>query len=199
MKTNKERKERPQKFIRILSVPTLVIILLADLAVLFFAGFAIDRLIHTPNILVIIIAVVEVFAIVVSILVTKQIFCEGLSLYEDRFDFTGIDDGGSLKYEDIVDITCEKDTKASLVKNFSDRHAFLTFETKTYDLRTVDLGLVSVRTAEAITRELCSRCGVEFKKVNTAPKKSKDAIIDKHVDESETKDTENNKHDSHTF
>lgn len=174
----KPSKERPEKFIRILSAPTLAIILLADLAVLFFAGFAIDRLIHAPSILVIIIAVVEVFAIVVSVLVTKQIFSEGLALYSDRFEFSGIDDGGSIVYDEVTDITCEKDTKASLVKNFSDRHTFLTFETKTHDLRTVDIGLVSVRTAESITRELCKRCGVEYKRVNTAPKKNNSAIID---------------------
>lgn len=185
----KPNKERPEKFIRILSVPTLIIILLADLAVLFFAVFAVDRLIQTPSILVIIIAVVEVFAIVVSVLVTKEIFTEGLALYNDHFDFPGIDDGGSMQYDEITDITCEKDTKASLTKNFTDRHAFITFETKSHDLRTVDLGLVSVRTLENVTRTLCRRCNVEFKSANTSPKKNKGAIIERESDEEDTNNT----------
>ena len=114
------------KFIRILSPMTLAVVILLDLAVIGYGVFAVYRLTQVRTGMTVIFAIIEIAAIVIAVLTTKETVKNGLLLRATDFEFTGMDKDNVYAYNQIKDITGYKDEAPSLVKNFIDRHAVLT-------------------------------------------------------------------------
>lgn len=142
------------KFIRILSPFTLAVIAVLDAAVIAYGIFAVIKLKQIQNTTVILFAAIEVFAIIVGILVTKEVLSNGVVFRDDECEFTGIDKDNIISYEDIEEVETYKDTAASLKKNFNNRHALIYFTLKDDRVITMDIGLASNKTLKCITDEL---------------------------------------------
>ena len=150
-----------QKFIRILSPITLAVIGVLDIAVVGFGIFAVKKIIAAPSAAVIFFAFIEIFAIVVGVLVTKEILKNGVIFYDDEFEFTGIDDKNIFSYENVSEIEIYHDTAASLTKNFVDRHALIIITANDSTVTTVDIGLTTKNTLKKIKSELKKHIGSE--------------------------------------
>lgn len=143
-----------KKFIRILSPITIIVIAFLDLAVIGFAVFSVKKIIELHNSYSIIFGVIEILAIIVAGLVTKETVSNGIVFYEDKLEFTGIDDKNVFSYSDIAKIETYKDTKASLKKNFIDRHSLIIITMNDDTVATVDIGLTSNKILIKIKKEL---------------------------------------------
>ena len=69
-------------------------------------------------------------------------------------EFTGIDENNLFGYEEIEEIETYHDTKASLTKNFVDRHALIIITKKDETVTTIDIGLTTKGTLKKIKKEL---------------------------------------------
>lgn len=147
-----------EKMIRIISPVTTVIVCLLDAAVLGYGIFAVAKLISQFGTMSIIFAVIEVFALAVAALVTKEVLSNGVIFRDDEAEFTGIDDNNIISYESIREIEAYKDTAASLTKNFDMRHALIMFTTSDKKVNTIDLGIVANSTVNKILDEFKARC-----------------------------------------
>lgn len=143
-----------QKFIRILSPITFAVVVTLDIAVIGFGIFAIKKMITDQSAAVIFFTIVEIFAIIVGALVTKEILKNGVIFYEDKFEFNGIDDKNIFTYESVSEIEIYHDTSASLSKNFIDRHALIIITANDKIVTTVDIGLATKKTLKKIKKEL---------------------------------------------
>ena len=140
------------KFIRILSPMTLAVVILLDLAVIGYGVFAVYRLTQVRTGMTVIFAIIEIAAIVIAVLTTKETVKNGLLLRATDFEFTGMDKDNVYAYNQIKDITGYKDEAPSLVKNFIDRHAVLTLTLTDDTTVLLDLGLCQKRTLEAVQK-----------------------------------------------
>ena len=145
------------KFIRILSPITVSIIALLDAGVISFGVFAIKKLQAKIDIYTILFAIIEVFALVIAILVSKEILSNGVKFSENGMEFTGLDENNIFEYSDIEKIETFKDTKASFKKNFIDRFSHITITKKDNSIVTVDLGLTTKRKLNKIKVEIEKR------------------------------------------
>ena len=143
-----------KKFIRIISPITLVVIALLDIAVTGFAVFSVIKILEAQNLYAIFFGALELLAIVVAVLVTKETVSNGIAFYEDRFEFTGIDDNNVFSYSDITEVETYKDTKASLKKNFIDRQTLIMITLNDETVTTVNLGLTSKKALTEFKTEL---------------------------------------------
>ena len=143
-----------RKFIRIISPITIIVIALLDLAVAGFAVFSVKKIIEVQNLYSIFFCVFEILAIVVAVLVTKETIIHGIAFYEDRLEFTGIDDKNVFPYSDIAEVETYQDTKASLKKNFIDRHSLIIITLKDDTVTTIDIGLTSKKLLIKFKKEL---------------------------------------------
>ncbi|MCD7722720.1 MAG: hypothetical protein LUH82_02035 [Clostridiales bacterium] len=149
------------KSIRILSPITLSVILLLDAAVIAYGVFAIKRLLTNPSAGAIFFAAVEVLALIISILTTKEAVSSCAVFREDELEFTGIDGLNVFSYEDIKGVEIYRDTSASLSKNFIDRHALLIITLSDGRTVTIDIGLATKGTVDKIAKELARHVGEE--------------------------------------
>ena len=143
-----------KKFIRIISPITLMVITLLDIAVIGFAVFSVKKIMEAQNMYSLFFGALELLAIVVAVLVTKETVSNGIVFYEDRFEFTGIDDNNVFSYSDITEVETYKDTKASLKKNFIDRHSLIIITQNDEMVTTVNLGLTSKKVLTEFKTEL---------------------------------------------
>ena len=143
-----------KKFIRVLSPITLAVITALDIAVFGFGIFALKKLFEELSAAVIFFTAIEIFAIVIGILITKEVLKNGIIFYEDEMEFTGIDENNLFSYEEIEKIETYHDTKASLTKNFVDRHALIIITKKDETITTIDIGLTTKGTLKKIKKEL---------------------------------------------
>ena len=143
-----------QKFIRILSPITFAVVATLDIAVIGFGVFAVKKMITDHSAAVIFFTIVEIFAIIVGALVTKETLKNGVIFYEDKFEFNGIDDKNIFTYESVSEIEIYHDTSASLTKNFVDRHALIIITANDKTVTTVDIGLTTKKTLKEIKKEL---------------------------------------------
>ena len=128
------------KFIRILSPMTLAVVILLDLAVIGYGVFAVYRLTQVRTGMTVIFAIIEIAAIVIAVLTTKETVKNGLLLRATDFEFTGMDKDNVYAYNQIKDIAGYKDEAPSLVKSFIDRHAVLTLTLTDDTTVLLDLG-----------------------------------------------------------
>ena len=118
------------KFYRVISPLTLIIVIILDIAVAAYAIFAVKKLIENVSVYSVIFAIIDLFAIVVAVFVTKYVVSQGIVFDDDSFEFTALDDNNIFKYADIENIKISKDTKASFKKNFIDRQSQIIIEQK---------------------------------------------------------------------
>lgn len=104
------------KKINIISPAVAIIVAILDLAVLGYGIFAAVKLVEQFSSLSIIFAVIEVFALVIAVLVSKEVLSNGVFFRDDEAEFTGVDDNNIITYEDVREIEAYKDTAASLTK-----------------------------------------------------------------------------------
>lgn len=160
------------KFIRVLSPITAAVILLLDVSVVAYGIFAVKKVIELRSAAAIFFAAVEVAAIIIAVLVTRESLRNGVVFREDEFEFTGLDDNNIFDYNDIENVESYKDTTPSLVKNFIDRHSVLTLTLKEDKVVTIDIGLSRKYTLDLIHKEICQRCGMEYVPPEPIPKYS---------------------------
>lgn len=134
------------KFIRLLSPISLAVYGILDLAVLGFGVFAIKKATVMLNTWVIIFIAIEIFAIIIAIIGTKELLSNGVKFSDDEAEFTGVDDNNIVAYDDIITIEAYRDTSASFTKNFDMRHSLLIFTLKDESgekTNTIDIGLIN--------------------------------------------------------
>lgn len=158
------------KTIRIISPVVTAIIAILDAAVLGYGIFAVAKLIQQFGTMSIIFAVIEVFALVVAILVSKEVLSNGVIFRDDEAEFTGVDDNNVILYDGVKEIEAYKDTAASLTKNFDMRHALIMFTMKDKKVNTIDLGIVANSTINKILDEFKARTNAESINFNQVKK-----------------------------
>ena len=89
------------KFIRILYTITLPDEILLDLALIGYRVFAVYRLTQVRTGMTVIFAIIEIAAIVIAVLTTKETVKNGLLLRATEFDFTGSDKDNVYAYNQI--------------------------------------------------------------------------------------------------
>lgn len=145
------------KFIRILSPITLLIIGVLDAGTILFGVYAVQKIIEKQNLWNILFAIIEFFAIIIAILVSKEVVSNGIKLNENEVEFTGLDENNIFAYSDIEKVETSKDTKASLKKNFVDRYSNVILTLKDGNIVTIELGLTTVKTLNKIKKEIESK------------------------------------------
>ncbi len=186
------------KTIRIISPVVTAIIAILDAAVLGYGIFAVVKLIQQFGTMSIIFAVIEVFALVVAILVSKEVLSNSVIFRDDEAEFTGVDDNNVILYDEVKEIEAYKDTAASLTKNFDMRHALIMFTMKDKKVNTIDLGIVANGTINKILDEFKARTNAEsinfnqVKKTELFGKKNDTAENEKSNSAEETNDKDMN-------
>ena len=186
------------KTIRIISPVVTAIIAILDAAVSGYGIFAVVKLIQQFGTMSIIFAVIEVFALVVAILVSKEVLSNGVIFRDDEAEFTGVDDNNVILYDGVKEIEAYKDTAASLTKNFDMRHALIMFTMKDKKVNTIDLGIVANGTINKILDEFKARTNAEsinfnqVKKTELFGKKNDTAENEKSNSAEETNDKDMN-------
>lgn len=177
------------KTIRIISPTVTAIIAILDAAVLGYGIFAVIKLIKQFSTISIIFAVIEVFAIVIAVLVSKEVLSNGVIFSDDEAEFTGVDENNIITYEDVKEIEAYKDTAASLTKNFDMRHALIMFTMKDKKVITIDLGIVQNSTINKILDEFKARTNAENISFNQVKKPNIPLIKNREKDK-ENKDAD---------
>lgn len=145
------------KFLRILSPITLVVVAILDAAVIGYGIYAIKRLTAVQNATIIIFAVCDLAALIIAALVTKEVLSNGVKFYGDEMEFTGLDNDSIFAYADIEKVETEKDTKPSFVKNFVDRQSKVILTLKDERVVTIDVGLTTKNGLKKIEDEINER------------------------------------------
>lgn len=188
------------KKIKIISPAVAIIIAILDAAVLGYGVFAVKKLIEQLSSMSIIFAVIEVFALIIAILVSKEVLSNGVIFRDDEAEFTGVDDNNVITYDDVHEIEAYKDTAASLTKNFDMRHALIMFTMKDKKVNTIDLGLMPNSTINKILDEFKKRTNAEsinfnqVKKPKILTKKSNESdVVNNDGTDDKAFDTDNTK------
>lgn len=144
-----------KEFIRIISPISAATAFLLDGASIWLTAFVIkDFAGGGADSMSIIFAIMVIFAVIISILFTKEVFSNGIIFYDDRCEFNALDDNNIIYYKNIESIEDYKDTKASLKKNFNERHSLIIFNLKNNTVHTVDIGLSTKKTLNKIIAKL---------------------------------------------
>lgn len=145
------------KFIRVLSPITVFVIALLDASIIALGIYAVKRISEDVNKISISFVIIEVLAIIIGIFVTKDIFTYGVKFFDDKMEFTAIDNNNVFEYCNIEKIESNRDTKASLKKNFVDRYTSIIIYQKDGSVTTVELGLTTDRAMKKVIKEIESR------------------------------------------
>lgn len=134
-------------FFRIISPFSVFIAAVLDIGSIWLSVFVIKDLTSgNADTMSIIFAVMVVFAVILSILFTKEIFSNGIIFYDDRCEFNAIDNDNVIYYKDIKSIEDYKDTKASLRKGFNERNSLIIFNLNNNTMHTISIGFTTSRT-----------------------------------------------------
>ena len=155
-----------KKFMRILSPIQLTIVGILDIAVIGYTIFAIKKLIQNPRSTVIFFAACVVVALIVAVLVTKEVVSHGVIFHDDEMEFTGLDSDNIFAYENIVKVETQKDDKPSFVKNYIDRQSKIILTLKDDKVVTIDIGITTKGILKKISDEICSRIGAQPVDIN---------------------------------
>ena len=144
------------KLYRIISPVTLLVVLALDTATVAYAVFAVKKLIQNVSVYSVLFAIIDIFAIVVAVFVSKYVVSQGMVFSDETFEFTALDENNVFNYDDVENIKIHKDTKASLKKNFNDRQSQVIITLKNGGVVTVDVGLTSMKKLKKIENEINS-------------------------------------------
>ena len=146
-----------KKLIRILSPITVAVFAILDIAVLYFGCVSIKKLSIAITPLTVFFIAVEIAAIIIAVLVNREIFSNGILFLDDEMEFTGVDEHNIVAYEKVKAIKIFKDNSVSLVKNFNDRHTIIHFTFTDDEALSVDIGITTDRVLKSISEELSAR------------------------------------------
>lgn len=99
------------KLYRIISPVTLLIVLALDAATVAYAVFAVKKLIQNVSVYSVLFAIIDLFAIVVAVLVSKYVVSQGIVFGDKTFEFTALDENNVFNYDDVENIKIHKDTR----------------------------------------------------------------------------------------
>ena len=145
------------KFVRIISPISVVMALILDTAVCYFAYYAYNKLRLEVKLTNIIFAIIVVCSVALAIFYTREVLRHGIRFTENGLEISFLDENNYFKYSDIKGVQVFKDTKASFKKNFLDRYSRLTLEFKDGNRRAIELGLTTKRKLRKIENEINSR------------------------------------------
>lgn len=145
------------RFIRVISPITIAVVACLDFAIIGIGAFAIKKIQQSIDGWTIAFLVIELFAIIIGILATKEAISNGVRFDNEKMEFTGLDDNNVFKYQEIEKIETNKDTKASLRKNFVDRYSSIIIFKKDNSVTTIELGLTTRKTLLKIADEINNR------------------------------------------
>ncbi len=175
-----------KRLIRILSPITICVFALLDLAVIYFGYEAVSKILLAVTPLTVFFVAVEIGAIIIAVLVTKEILTNGIVFYDDEMEFTGLDSYNTVEYSEVKSVKIIKDNAASLVKNFNDRHTFVFFIFKNGETLSIDLGLTTNKLVKTFASELNSR--LEDAEINAEIKTKPEIKSKKHRKDEESTD-----------
>jgi hypothetical protein len=128
-----------------------------DIAVIIFGYYAVKKLSQQMSAINIIFSLIVLFAFIVAIFVTKEVFNNGVKFDSNEVEFTGLDDNNIFEYSNIEKVESSKDTAASMKKNFVDRYSSIIIYLNDNSVVTIELGLTTKKTLKKITDEINSR------------------------------------------
>ncbi len=145
------------KFFRIISPITLSVVIVLDVAIVAFAAFSVKKLLYFANFYAILFGICEVFALVMAVLVTKDVVTQGIKFGAEQLEFTNLDKDNIFSYDEILSVETQKDKKASLVKNFRDRQSKIILNLTDDRVVTVDIGITTDKTLKEAAEKIISR------------------------------------------
>lgn len=146
-----------EKYIRIISPATLIVVSILDIGVIGFTIFAIKQLVFRVNTISVLFALGIALAIPLAIMTTIETVKHRVIFRESELEFTGIDSDNIFEYDKIKNLACVKDEKASFVKNFMDRASRLVFTMESGEVITIDIGITTKGKLNEIEKEIRSR------------------------------------------
>lgn len=145
------------KFIRVISPISFCVITVLDIAIIAFGVFAYQKITADKNIYNIMFVGIEVVAFIIGILASKEVVSNGVKFEYTKMEFTGLDENNIFEYKNIERIETNKDTKASLRKNFVDRYSSIIIHQTDGTVTTIELGLTTLKTLIKIEEEINKR------------------------------------------
>jgi hypothetical protein len=145
------------KFIRVLSPFAIPFMLILDCAVLYFAYFAVSKIITQPGTYSYIFGGMELFAIAVAVLVSKEMLSQGVKFGETQLEVTSLDADNKITYSEVKAFETRRDTRPSLIKGFNDRESMLVFELSDGERKELSVGLTTKKKLEELETEIKSR------------------------------------------
>lgn len=146
-----------EKFIRIISPIMCIVAVLLDCAAVGFSAIAVIKTMQKFSALNAAFDFIMIVVLISAVLVTKNMFTAGVKFYDDRLEFTEIDSDNIFAYADIEKVETKRDSKASLTKNFNDRHSYILLHLSENRIAAIDIGLTSKRTLDKIEKEIKTR------------------------------------------
>ncbi len=143
-----------EKFIRIISPITLAVVVLLDFAAVYFSVIAVRKTIQHISAVNIIFDFIMLVVFISAVLVTKSTLTAGVKFRDDCMEFTAIDNDNVFSYADIEKVETKRDSKASLTKNFNDRHSYILLHLTQDRIATIDIGLTTKRKLTEIEKEI---------------------------------------------
>ena len=145
------------KFIRVISPISLAVITAFDIAVVYYMYFAVKKYVLDRGVASSIFVVIQVAAVVLAVVTTREVLRHGVRFTSKSLEFTALDSENKVFYDEIESVSVQRDTKASLRKNFVNRYSSLVFYLKDDTVLTVELGLTTARKLTQIENEINAR------------------------------------------
>ena len=136
---------------------SLAMAVLLDIAVVYYAIYAYNKLGEKTSATNILFAVIALLSVILAVFYSREVLRHGIKFSENEFEITFLDDNNIIRYEDIESIEAFIDTKASLKKNFVDRYSRITLNLKDSSALTLELGLTTKSKLRKIEEEIEKR------------------------------------------
>lgn len=147
------------KFIRCVLPINVIVSFMIEAVGISFLVYAVRELHGRADIYAVVFYGVSIFSIVLGLFLIKQTFSEGVRFYDDRAEFTGLDEDNCFEYSHIKSVQSYKDTSASFRKTVVERFSLVIIELDDGTSVTITLGYTTKKTLDKIVNEIKSRIG----------------------------------------
>ena len=145
------------KYISVISPIALPVVILFDSAIIYYFIFAIKKVMADSSTFATIFLAIQSFMLVLAALTTREVLRHGVRITENYVEFTALDSDNKVRFDEIEKISVQKDTKASLKKNFVNRYSSIVFYLNDDTVLTVELGITTKRKHAKIEKEINDR------------------------------------------
>lgn len=149
------------KFIRVLSPITLAVVAVLDISVVCFSVIAVQKITAEQSLINIAFCVIVFCVLIVAVLVSRVVVTAGVKFDDEKMEFTAVDTDNVFEYQAIQKVEVKRDDKASLTKNFNDRHSYIILHLEDDSVATIDLGLTTKKTLLKIENEINLRMNTD--------------------------------------